>query len=112
MKSQQPSRTETTMPKKRFFKFKTSGEKTKTIRIIDDDDEKDSDDEDSDVEIDMVNVKDIRCYNCRRMGHFASDWQGYGKPPGLEGKGSKGKGQGRHLATLEKPLPLARVSRV
>jgi len=41
-----------------------------------------------------------------------SDWQGYGKPSGLEGKGSKGKGQGSHLATLEKPLPLPRVSRV
>ncbi len=41
-----------------------------------------------------------------------SDWQGYGKPSGLEGKGSKGRGQGRHLATLEKPLPLTRVSRV
>ena len=38
-----------------------------------------------------------------------SDWQGYGKPSGLEGKG---RGQGRHLATLEKPLPLTRVSRV
>ena len=41
-----------------------------------------------------------------------SDWQGYGKPSGLGGKGSKGRGQGRHLATLEKPLPLTRVSRV
>ena len=41
-----------------------------------------------------------------------SGWQGYGKPLGLEGKGSKGKGQGRHLATLEKPLPLPRVLRV
>ena len=43
---------------------------------------------------------------------ITSDWQGYGKPSGLEGKGSKGRGQGRHLATLEKPLPLTRVSRV
>ena len=41
-----------------------------------------------------------------------SDWQGYDKPSGLEGKGSKGRGQGRHLATLEKPLPLTRVSRI
>ena len=41
-----------------------------------------------------------------------SDWQGYCKPSGLEGKHSKGRGQGRHLATLEKPLPLTRVSRV
>ena len=41
-----------------------------------------------------------------------SDWQGYGKPSGLEGKSSKGRGQDRHLATLEKPLPLTRVSRV
>jgi len=29
-----------------------------------------------------------------------SDWQGYDKPSGLEGKGGKGRGQGRHLATL------------
>ena len=41
-----------------------------------------------------------------------SDWQGYSKPSGLEGKGSKGKGQDRHLATLEKPLSLPRVLRV
>jgi len=41
-----------------------------------------------------------------------SDWQGYGKPSGLEGMGSKGRGQGRHLATLEKSLPLTRVSKV
>ena len=45
-------------------------------------------------------------------GVLNSDWQGYGKPLGLEGKDSKGRGQGRHLATLEKPLPLTRVSRV
>jgi len=43
---------------------------------------------------------------------MVSDWQGYGKPSGLGGKGSKGRGQGRHLATLEKPLLLTRVSRV
>jgi len=41
-----------------------------------------------------------------------SDWQEYGKPSGLEGKSSKGRGQGRHLAILEKPLLLTRVSRV
>jgi len=43
---------------------------------------------------------------------LASDWQGYGKPSGSGGKGSKGRDQGRHLATLEKPLPLTGVSRV
>jgi len=49
----------------------------------------------------------------RGMGTLVvSDWQGYGKPSGLGGKGNKGRGQGRHLATLEKPLPLTRVSRV
>jgi len=41
-----------------------------------------------------------------------SDWQGYGKPSGLGSRDSQGRGQGRHLATLEKPLPLTRVSRV
>ena len=48
------------------------------------------------------------------IGLTVSDWQGYGKPSGLEGKGSNGRGQGRHLATFEKPLPLSldRVSRV
>ena len=52
---------------------------------------------------------------CTKM-EMPSDWQGYGKPSGLGSKGSKGRGQGRgqgrHLATLEKPLPLTRVSRV
>ena len=55
-------------------------------------------------------VKLVSSLNC--FDTSLSDWQGYGKPSGLEGKGSKGKGQGRHLATLEKPLPLPRVLRV
>ena len=34
------------------------------------------------------------------LGFADSNWQEYGKPSELEGKGSKGRGQGRHLATL------------
>ena len=38
-----------------------------------------------------------------------SDGQGFEKPPGVRGKGHKGKGQGQDIHTLEKPLPLSRV---
>ena len=40
---------------------------------------------------------------------FVSDGQGFEKPPGVRGKGHKGKGQGQDIHTLEKPLPLSRV---
>ena len=40
------------------------------------------------------------------------DCQGLEWPPGVRGKGMKGKGQGSKLATPEKPLPLPGVSRV
>jgi len=40
------------------------------------------------------------------------DCQGLELPPGVRGKGIKGRGQGTQLVTPEKPLPLPGVSRV
>jgi len=40
------------------------------------------------------------------------DCQGLGLPPGVRGKGIKGRGQGTQLVTPEKPLLLPGVSRV
>jgi len=43
---------------------------------------------------------------------MCKDCQGLGLPPGVRGKGTKGRGQGTQLVTSEKPLPLPGVSRV
>ena len=42
----------------------------------------------------------------------SKDCQGLELPPGVRGKGIKGRGQGTQLVTPEKPLPLPGVSRV
>jgi hypothetical protein len=66
---------------RRFFKFRTKGsgrdKKHRSVRVMaEDSDEEvssDSEEEDTDMEVDVINIKDVRCFNCQMMGHFARD---------------------------------------